>query len=119
MTDEESRNGKSQQSGSARKEKMANRALLAAVSILSASLGVTAAQSAVEVTAAKGSSTRDFNTKLAAIDAYKPKLQSNQIKGGTPPLGQKPVSKGTKIEMKRPIEYSTPSPSGPQVKPKR
>jgi hypothetical protein len=111
MTHEESRNGKSQQSGSARKEKMAGSALLAAISILSASLGVTAAQSAVEVTAAKGSSTHDFNTRLA--EEFKPKLQNNQTKYD--PVRQKPVSKGILME-KRPFSINPPS---PQVKPKR
>jgi hypothetical protein len=109
MTHEESRNGKSQQSGSVRKEKMANSVLLAAVSILSASLGVTAAQSAVEVTAADGSSTHDFNTKLAET---KKTIQSNQEK----PLSQKPVSKGFSFDQKRPDLFNPPS---PQVKPKR
>jgi hypothetical protein len=111
MTHKVSRNGQSQQSGSVRKEKMANSALLAAVSILSASLGVTAAQSAAEVTAADGSSTHGFNTRLA-IDFdgnKKPKLQSNQ---------EKPVSKGF-VYGKRPDQFSPPSPSGPQAKPKR
>jgi hypothetical protein len=103
MTHEESRNGKSQQSGSVRKEKMANSALLAAVSILSASLGVTAAQSVVEVTPADGSSTHDFNTKLAET---KKTIQSNPVKGIV------------RYE-KRPDQFSPPSPSGPQVKPKR
>jgi hypothetical protein len=109
MTRKVSRNGKSQQSGSAGKEKMANSALLAAVSILSASLGVTAAQSAVGVAAADGSSTHDLNTKLAET---KTTLQSNHEKE----ISQKPVSKGF-VYGKRPIEFSPPS--GPQVKPKR
>jgi len=66
MTREESRNGKSQQSGSVRKEKMASSALLAAVLILSSSLGVTAAQ----------------------VNQPKETVKTN------PPVSQKPVSKG-------------------------
>ena len=110
MTHEESRNGKSQQSGSARKEKMANSALLAAVSILSASLGVTASQSVVEVTPADGSSTHDFNTRLA--EEFKPKLQSNQEKpklqsNQDKQISQKPASKGILME-KRPELFHPP-----------
>jgi hypothetical protein len=106
MTRKVSRSGKSQQSGSVRKEKMASGALLAAVSILSASLGVTAAQSAVEVTAAKGNSTHDFSTKLAET---KTTVHTNELKTN-PPVSQKPVSKG--FIMEKP-------PSGPQQKPKK
>jgi hypothetical protein len=97
---------------------MANSALLAAVSILGVSLGVTAAQSAVEVTAADGSSTHDFNTRLA-IDFdgnKKPKLQCNQDKCA--PVSQKGVSKGFEYGgTKRPDIFTPPKP--PQEKPKR
>jgi hypothetical protein len=113
MTHEPSRNGKSQQSGSVRKEKMANSALLAVVSILSASLGVTAAQSAVEVTPADGSSTHDLNTKLAET---KTTIHTNELKT-MPPVSQKPVSKGFKIE-KRPDQFSPPPAPPPRPKPK-
>jgi hypothetical protein len=114
MTHEVSRNGKSQQSGSVRKERLSNSALLAAVSILSASLGVTAAQSAVEVAAADGSSTHPFITRLAET---KTTVHPNEVKT-MPPVSQKPPNKGIHIE-KRPIDFSTPSPSGPKEKPKR
>jgi hypothetical protein len=113
VTHQESRNGKSQPSGSARKEKIAGSALLAAVSILSASLGVTAAQSAVEVTAADGSSTHDFNTKLAAT------IQSNQAKGHNPPVLQSDQKKGDPVGPKPVSKGFSFSPSGPQAKPKR
>jgi len=110
MRHEPSRIGKSRQSRSARKEKMANSALLAAVSILSISLGFTAAQAAVEVTAAGGSSTHYFSTKLAET-----KIQS-QVKTN-PPVSQKPLSKGINIEQKRPDSFTPPK--SPQEKPKR
>jgi hypothetical protein len=112
MTHEVSRIGKSQQYGAARKAKMTSGVLLAAVSILGASLGVTTARS--EVTVAGGTSTHDFSTKLAET---KTTVHTNELKTN-PPVSQKPVSKGFIME-KRPIDFFPPPRSGPQVKPKR
>jgi hypothetical protein len=72
MTHKPSRGEKSRQSGSVSKQKKARGALHAAVSILGASLGVTAAQSAGEIKPVDGASAGEFNTKVAA--------QNNQIK---------------------------------------
>jgi hypothetical protein len=112
MTHEPSRIGKSRQSGFVGNEKIASSMLLAAVSILSVSLGVTASQSAVTV--AGGSSTRDLSVKLAET---KTTVHTNELKMN-PPVSQKPVSKGMEYG-KRPVDYSPPPPPGPQEKPKR
>jgi hypothetical protein len=107
MTRKVSRNEKSQQSGSAGKEKMASSALLAAVFLLSSSLGVTAAQSAVEVTAAKGNSTHGFSIKLAET---KTTVHTNELKTN-PTVSQKGVSKD--------FSWGSKPKPGPQAKPKR
>lgn len=76
MTHDASRGGRSPPSGPEKKQKKASSALLAAVSILSASLGVTAAQAAGEIDAMDGGSAHDVNTKVAAL--------SNQLNDAAP-----------------------------------
>jgi hypothetical protein len=64
------------------KQKKTRGALLAAVSILGASLGVTAAQSAGEIKPTDGGSARELNTKVAAkmSPTPLPRVKINQIK---------------------------------------
>jgi hypothetical protein len=114
MTHEASRNGKSQPSGSARREKMASSALFAAVLILGTSLGVAAAQLAVEGTAADGRSTHHFSTRLAETKttAHTNELKTNPLVKTNPPVSKQPVSKGF-------VYGGSKSKSAPQEQPKR
>jgi hypothetical protein len=93
MTHVVSRNRKSQQSGSVRRDKMASSVLLAAVLILGSSLGVTAAQ----------------------VNQPKETVKTN------PPVSQKPVSKGIHIEKgpdPRVLLNPQPLPPSPSEKPR-
>jgi hypothetical protein len=91
MTNELSRNGKSEQFAAVRKAKMTSGGLLAAVAILTASLGVTATQSAVEVTAAGG-------TKLAETKAIH--IENKQVKTN-PPVSKGVTFNPTPVKSKR------------------
>jgi hypothetical protein len=75
------RDGKSRRSGLVKDPKKGRPTLLAAISLLGASLGVTPVQSATETRAAEGSSARDSNTKVAETVH----VQSNLLKIKTNP----------------------------------
>jgi hypothetical protein len=95
MTDDVSRGEKPLQSKSLINQKMPNSTLLAAVSVLSASLGVTAAQAAGETKIEAGAA-REFGRKVAETQSTTQKKtvktnipvnpkDSNQVKWGTGP----------------------------------
>jgi hypothetical protein len=95
MTDDVSRGEKPLQSKSLINQKMPNSTLLAAVSVLSASLGVTAAQAAGETKIEAGAA-REFSRKVAETQSTNQKKTvktnnpvnpkgSNQVKWGTGP----------------------------------
>jgi hypothetical protein len=95
MTDDGSRGEKPLQSKSLINQKMPNSTLLAAVSVLSASLGVAAAQAAGETKIDAGAA-REFGTKVAETQSTNQKKtvktnnpvnpkDSNQVKWGTGP----------------------------------
>jgi hypothetical protein len=110
MTHDASRGEEPPQSASSRKRKMAGGMLLAAVSVLSASLGVAPAR-ATSDTKTDAASVPEFSTRVAAADTGTQHKVSNPKK----PKGnsQKPL-KGTKGPGPDPAVLLNPQPLPPE-----
>jgi hypothetical protein len=110
MTHDASRDEEPHQSASSRKRKMASGVLLAVVSVLSASLGVTAAR-ATGASNTDGASVPEFGTRVAAAETR----NQNKVSNPKKPKGnsQKTV-KGTKGPGPDPAVLLNPQPLPPE-----